>query len=76
MFGKLEYPDKTEEGGSAPPLWVREGVVVTIKEIKSKLNVVLGVEDNKYPRLELNDEEQRMASKEGMSFPKYYPLTR
>ena len=47
-----------------------------IEEIKSKLEVVLGVEDNKYPRLELNDEEQRMASKEGMSFPKYYPLTR
>merc|ERR1719193_834663 len=35
-----------------------------------------GLEDGKYPRLELNEEEQRMASKEGMSFPKCYPLTR
>jgi len=35
-----------------------------------------GVEDNKYPRVDLNEEEMRMAVKEGMSFPKYYPLTR
>jgi len=35
-----------------------------------------GMEDNKYPRLELNEEELRMAAKEGMTFPKYYPLTR
>ena len=33
-------------------------------------------EQAKYPRLELNDEERRMALKEGMSFPKYYPLSR
>jgi len=32
--------------------------------------------DDKYPRLEMNDEELKMAAKEGMSFPKYYPLTR
>lgn len=32
--------------------------------------------NNKYPRLELNDEERRMAIKEGMVFPKYYPLSR
>ena len=36
----------------------------------------IGVEDNKYPRVDLNEEEMRMAVKEGMSFPKYYPLTR
>jgi len=35
-----------------------------------------GLEDSKYPRLELNDEERKMASKEGMTFPKFYPLTR
>jgi hypothetical protein len=33
-------------------------------------------QQGKYPRLELNDEERRMALKEGMSFPKYYPLSR
>ena len=32
--------------------------------------------DNKYPALELNDEEQKMASKENMKFPSHYPLTR
>lgn len=32
--------------------------------------------DDKYPRLEMNDEELKMAAKEGMAFPKYYPLTR
>merc|ERR1711892_239430 len=32
--------------------------------------------DNKYPALELNDEEQKMASKENMKFPSRYPLTR
>ena len=36
----------------------------------------LGVEDNKYPRLEMSDEELKMAAKEGMTFPKFYPLTR
>ena len=36
----------------------------------------LGLEDNKYPRLEMNDEELKMAAKEGMTFPKFYPLTR
>jgi hypothetical protein len=30
----------------------------------------------KYPRLQLNEEERRMAIKEGMTFPKYYPLSR
>lgn len=35
-----------------------------------------GLEDNKYPRLEMNDEELKMAAKEGMTFPKFYPLTR
>jgi len=35
-----------------------------------------GVEDNKYPRLEMSDEELKMAAKEGMTFPKFYPLTR
>jgi len=36
-----------------------------------------GVDDNnKYSRLTLNPEEQKMAAKEGMAFPKYYPLTR
>jgi len=33
-------------------------------------------QDNKYPRLELNDEEQKMATKENMKFPSHYPLTR
>merc|ERR1719483_113909 len=33
-------------------------------------------QDNKYPALELNDEEQKMASKENMKFPTHYPLTR
>merc|ERR1712241_753477 len=33
-------------------------------------------QDNKYPRLELNDEEQKMATKENMKFPTHYPLTR
>ena len=32
--------------------------------------------DNKYPPLHLNDEEQKMAMKEGMKFPSHYPLTR
>ena len=32
--------------------------------------------DNKYPALELNDEEQKMATKENMKFPTHYPLTR
>merc|ERR1719330_2146671 len=32
--------------------------------------------DNKYPRLELNDEELKMATKENMKFPTHYPLTR
>merc|ERR1712025_783259 len=32
--------------------------------------------DNKYPPLHLNDEEQKMAMKEGMKFPTHYPLTR
>merc|ERR1719330_1046038 len=32
--------------------------------------------DNKYPRLELNDEELKMAAKENMKFPSHYPLTR
>merc|ERR1719309_1276179 len=32
--------------------------------------------DNKYPALHLNDEEQKMAVKEGMKFPSHYPLTR
>lgn len=32
--------------------------------------------DNKYPALHLNDEEQKMAVKEGMKFPTHYPLTR
>merc|ERR1719347_730170 len=32
--------------------------------------------DNKYPALHLNDEEQKMAIKEGMKFPSHYPLTR
>lgn len=32
--------------------------------------------DNKYPPLELNDEEQKMATKENMKFPSHYPLTR
>jgi hypothetical protein len=35
-----------------------------------------GLEDNKYPRLEMSDEELKMAAKEGMAFPKFYPLTR
>ena len=35
-----------------------------------------GVEDSKYPRLELNDEERKMASKEGVTLSKFYPLTR
>jgi len=33
-------------------------------------------ENNKYPALYLNDEEQKMAAKEGMKFPSHYPLTR
>merc|ERR1719483_1437473 len=33
-------------------------------------------QDNKYPALELNDEDQKMASKENMKFPTLYPLTR
>jgi len=33
-------------------------------------------QDNKYPQLELNDEELKMASKENMKFPTHYPLTR
>jgi len=33
-------------------------------------------QDNKYPQLELNDEEMKMASKENMKFPTHYPLTR
>merc|ERR1712121_247599 len=33
-------------------------------------------DNNKYPPLELNDEEQKMAIKEGMKFPTHYPLTR
>merc|ERR1712025_529595 len=33
-------------------------------------------QDNKYPPLELNDEELKMASKENMKFPTHYPLTR
>jgi len=32
--------------------------------------------DNKYPPLELNDEELKMAAKENMKFPSHYPLTR
>ena len=32
--------------------------------------------DNKYPALELNDEELKMAAKENMKFPSHYPLTR
>ena len=32
--------------------------------------------NNKYPPLELNDEELKMASKENMKFPSHYPLTR
>merc|ERR1712241_1014571 len=32
--------------------------------------------DNKYPPLELNEEEQKMATKENMKFPSHYPLTR
>lgn len=32
--------------------------------------------DNKYPPLELNEEEQKMAAKENMKFPTHYPLTR
>eukprot|EP00088_Acartia_fossae_P005823 TRINITY_DN1262_c0_g1_i1.p1 TRINITY_DN1262_c0_g1~~TRINITY_DN1262_c0_g1_i1.p1 ORF type:complete len:575 (+),score=66.63 TRINITY_DN1262_c0_g1_i1:60-1784(+) len=35
-----------------------------------------GVDDSKYPRLEMSEEELKMANKEGMVFPKYYPLTR
>jgi len=31
---------------------------------------------NKYPALQLNEEEQKMAVKEGMKFPSHYPLTR
>merc|ERR1719378_1016233 len=33
-------------------------------------------QDSKYPPLELNDEELKMAAKENMKFPKFYPLTR
>ena len=33
-------------------------------------------QDNKYPPLELNDEELKMAGKENMKFPSHYPLTR
>merc|ERR1711862_633999 len=33
-------------------------------------------QDNKYPPLELNEEEQKMAAKENMKFPSHYPLTR
>merc|ERR1712106_1163404 len=33
-------------------------------------------QDNKYPALELNEEEQKMATKENMKFPTHYPLTR
>merc|ERR1719384_671166 len=33
-------------------------------------------QDNKYPPLELNDEELKMATKENMKFPTHYPLTR
>lgn len=33
-------------------------------------------QDNKYPPLELNDEELKMAAKENMKFPTHYPLTR
>jgi len=33
-------------------------------------------DNNKYPPLELNDEEHKMAIKEGMKFPSHYPLTR
>lgn len=33
-------------------------------------------QDSKYPALHLNDEEQKMAVKEGMKFPSHYPLTR
>ena len=33
-------------------------------------------QDNKYPPLELNDEELKMAAKENMKFPSHYPLTR
>merc|ERR1719384_410892 len=32
-------------------------------------------QDNKYPRLELNEEELKMATKENMKFPSHYPLT-
>ena len=32
--------------------------------------------DSKYPPLELNDEELKMAAKENMKFPSHYPLTR
>ena len=33
-------------------------------------------QDSKYPPLELNDEELKMAAKENMKFPSHYPLTR
>merc|ERR1712102_270684 len=33
-------------------------------------------QDNKYPPLELNDEELKMAGKENMKFPSHYHLTR
>merc|ERR1719391_571282 len=38
--------------------------------------MVVQHQDNKYPALQLNEEEQKMAVKEGMKFPSHYPLTR
>lgn len=41
-----------------------------------RTQMVVQHQDNKYPALELNEEEQKMAVKEGMKFPSHYPLTR
>ena len=52
------------------------------ESFQSKISLTLSLfsyrqhPDNKYPPLHLNDEEQKMAMKEGMKFPSHYPLTR
>jgi len=42
----------------------------------SGMDDIVRQDNNKYPPLELNDEEHKMAIKEGMKFPSHYPLTR
>jgi len=67
------------DGGQVGPAAKRRRVSASSNDsgVEDTSSVIINRhQDNKYPPLELNDEELKMASKENMKFPTHYPLTR